>query len=128
MDVVDFVNTISDNMWDIYDTLGVQATRTFLVEEFKKVMSSDGSYINPSHLFILADSIVGNGEIKSVRRNGINRSVGPITKACFEECFTNLVHSAIFTEVDNMNSVSSNIACGRLCNIGTNSGYNEIVA
>jgi len=126
MDIVDHTKTECDNMYSVLDVFGIMACRTFLVEEFKKVMGSDGAYINPSHFFLLSDAITKNGEIQSVRRNGINRSVGPITKACFEEAFNNFVHAAMFTEVDEMTSVSSSIAAGKECEIGTNSGYTQL--
>lgn len=118
LEYVDFTRTTCDNMWEIFETLGIEATRTFLIEEIKKVLCGDGAYVNICHFMILVDSMTRNGSIDGVRRAGIDRSVGPFTKAAFEEVFSNFITSAAFTEVDYMNSVSSNIALGKRCNIG----------
>ena len=125
MQCVDKINTISDDMWEIYETLGIEATRTFLIEEVKKALCDDGSYINIVHFSLLADSCTRTGTIKPVRRNGIDRNVGPWTKAAFEEPVANFVTASIFTESDDMTSVSATIAFGKLSNIGTTSGYFE---
>ena len=59
-----------------------------------------------------------------IKRHGINKSedLGPIAKISFEEVSKVLYESSIFSEVDDMNGVSSNIMLGQLCkNVGTNS-------
>lgn len=127
MDVVNFVETLSDDMWEIYETLDIDAVRLFLIEEVRKVLCSDGAYINPAHFMLLADSMTRGGEIAGVRRHDIDRSVGPITKAAFEEAMTNFLKAAIYTENDDMKSVSSTVAFGRLCKIGTESGYFDLI-
>lgn len=116
---IDFVKTSSDDIWEVYNVLGIEATRDFLIEELEKVLSSDGTYINNSHYMLLADSMTHEGIISSVSRFGINRDVGPLTKAAFEEALGNVVTAAVFGEVDDMNSVTSNISFGNLCRMGT---------
>jgi len=119
LDFVDFVNTSCDDMWDVYSTLGIEAVRTFLIEEFSNILCGDGSYIHKAHFMMLADSMTQSGMIKSVQRSGINRSVGPFTKATFECALNNFITACTFTEVDDMTSVSGNISFGKLCNFGT---------
>ena len=75
---------------------------------------------------LLSDSITRTGTIKSVSRNGISRSVGPFTKAAFEEPINNFIKSTLFGEVDDLNSVSSGISFGKICNIGTSCNYFEL--
>lgn len=118
--IVDFINTVSDDMWEIYNVLGIEATRNFIIEEMDKILCGDGSYINKYHFMLLADSMTQSGEIKSVQRHGIHRrTAGIFGKAVFEESVGNFTISCIFTETDNMNSVSANIPFGSLCPIGT---------
>lgn len=126
VDIVDSTKTISDNMWEIYERFGIEATRAFLVDEVRKTLCGEGSYINPAHFMLLSDSITRTGTIKSVSRNGISRSVGPFTKAAFEEPINNFIKSTLFGEVDDLNSVSSGISFGKVCNIGTSCGYFEL--
>lgn len=128
LDIVDFVDTLSDDMWEIYKMLDIDAVRIFLIEEVRKVLCSEGGYININHFMLLADSITRSGDIGGARRHDIDRSVGPITKASFEEAMTNFLKAAIYTENDDMKSVSSTIAFGKLCKIGTQSGYFDLIS
>ena len=62
---------ISNNMWDIYKNLGIEAVREFLIEEFKSVVSSDGTYIDMRHVMLLVDIMCHTGSISSISRYGI---------------------------------------------------------
>lgn len=53
-DDVDETRTISNNVWDIYDTLGIEAAKQFLVEEFMAIMNG----INTCHSKLLGKSVV----------------------------------------------------------------------
>uniref|UniRef100_A0A6C0M0W0 DNA-directed RNA polymerase n=1 Tax=viral metagenome TaxID=1070528 RepID=A0A6C0M0W0_9ZZZZ len=120
LDGVDFAHTTCDDMWNVYETLGVEATREFLIEEFKKVLCADG-YINERHISILVDTMVCKGTITSAARNGIDRDVGPLAKASFEETVQNFASAAAFGETERMDSVASSITMAKLTNVGT--GY-----
>lgn len=124
---VDAVNTVCNNMWQIYRTLGIEAARLFLIEEFTQVLCSGGSYINPRHIMLLADTMTQGGTISNVRREGIDRkSVGPLAKATFEKTFDSLVESATFSEQDSLRSVSSRITMGILLDGGTGFVHTEM--
>lgn len=117
---VDTTRTICDDLWTINETLGLMATREFLIDELTRVISFDGTYINPRHIQILVDRMLDTGTITSVGRNGISReNVGPIAKIMFEQQVDNAAKAALFTEADQMNSVSSAVMYGSSSNIGT---------
>ena len=118
--LIDSVNTVCNDMWQVYQTLGIEASRIFLIEEFTQVLCSGGSYINPRHVMLLIDSMTQTGTITSIRREGIDRrSVGPIAKASFEKTFENFIEASAFTEQDTMSSVSSRITLGSLIASGS---------
>lgn len=110
---------VSNDMWSILSVFGIEAARNFLFEEFKKIISFDGTYINARHIDLLVDSMTYTGTITSVRRDGIPRDVGPIAKLMFEKAIENCVESAIFSEYDPLNSVSAAIMFGKLAVVGT---------
>ena len=86
------IKTLCNNMWDIYHLLGVEATRQFLIDEFKDIVSSDGSYINIRHIMVMVDFMTFQGEIHSISRYGMKKSFsGPLAKASFEECLENFI-------------------------------------
>lgn len=112
-------NTTCDDMWSIFEVLGVEATRNFLVEEFTRVISFDGTYINPRHIELLVDSMLKSGSITAVRRDGISRNVGPISKIMFEQAIDNAAQASVRTEVDRLESIASCIMFGKPVRLGT---------
>ena len=117
---VDVINTISNDIYEVLDVLGIEAARMILMEEFMDVIISAGSSLNPRHIQVLVDTMTFSGGIMSIDRFGINRSnYGPIAKASFEEMTDQLYRSAIFGEIDNCNGVSANVLFGQEANCGT---------
>jgi len=111
---------ISNNMWDIYGSLGIEAARQFLIDEFMNVVSSDGTYINICHVMLLVDIMTFSGTISSVSRYGIKRAqAGPLAKASFEESLDNFLKAGVFGDIETTNGVSASIMCGKRSKIGT---------
>jgi len=114
--------TINDNMWDIYDCLGIEATRAFLVSEIIKVLSFDGTFVNPKHVMLLVDRMTLDGHINAVNRYGMDREhFGPLAKMAFEESTENAIRSAIHGETDELSGVNACIITGKTANIGSSS-------
>lgn len=117
---VDIYNTVTNNMWEIYEVLGIEAVREFLIEEFFGVVSGDGSDINKRHVSLLVDAMCFSGTILSISRYGIkNASVGPVAKASFEQCLDNFLKAGVYGQLEQTNGVSASIICGKLSKIGT---------
>lgn len=111
--------TINDHMWDIYECLGIEAARSFLVEEILKVLSFDGTFVNPKHVMLLVDRMMMDGGISSVNRYGMDRAYfKPLSKAAFEESVDNLLRSGIHGETDDLKGVSAAVMTGNTPSIG----------
>ena len=118
---VDYRKTTCDNMWEVVSVLGIEAARKFIAREITKVISFDGSYVNPRHVEILVDKMVRSGKITSVSRYGIERDVGALAKGMFEKSVDNFAEAAAFTEVDWVKGVSACVMMGTTCRGGTGS-------
>jgi DNA-directed RNA polymerase beta' subunit len=117
---VDKVRTISNNMWEIYDTLGIEAARNFLINEFASVVSSDGTFVNDSHIMLLVDTMTFSGSIISISRYGMKKeNCGPMAKASFEESLDNFLKAGAYGEKETTNGVSASIMLGKLSKFGT---------
>jgi len=116
---VDPTRTVTNSIWEIYRTLGVEATRRFLIEEVTRILSFGGTYVNPRHIQLLVDSMTDTGDITNVNRNGISRAEGPIKKIMFEQPIDNTVEAAAFVEEDLLRSVASSIMYGKVAKSGT---------
>ena len=115
---IDATRTMSNDIREIYETLGVEAARTALYNELINV-TSEGS-MNYRHLSLLIDTMTYKGQLMSIDRHGINRGdIGPLAKSSFEETTDMLINASIFAEYDNVNGVSANVMLGQQPPCGT---------
>lgn len=117
---VDYTRTVSNNVIEVLETLGIEAARAALLTELKHVLSFDGSYVNHRHLAILVDVMTYRGHLMSITRHGVNRTeTGALTRCSFEETADILLEAAAFSEIDNMKGVTDNVMIGQLAKLGT---------
>lgn len=113
---IDTENTMTNNIWDIYHTLGVEAVRQAIVDELVAIMPS----ISILHSKFLADYMTHTGTLISISRYTLrSEGSGPLSKASFEETIDNLINAGITGEIENSASVSTSIICGKLGSFGT---------
>ena len=118
---VDSTKTISNDIHEIREIFGIESSRAILFKEIKNVIEDSGIYINSRHLDILVDVMTNKGYIMSIDRHGINRSDrGPLARSSFEETTDQLVKAGIYSQIDNMVSVTANIMTGQKARFGTN--------
>ncbi len=117
---VDAARTISNDINEIYETLGIEAARQALFNEISDVIKFADLYVNYRHLSLLVDTMTNKGYMLSIDRHGINRvDIGPLAKSSFEETNDMIVKAGIFAELDKINGVSASVMCGQIANAGT---------
>ena len=123
LDYIDNTRTYSNDIAEIQQVLGIEATRQSIYNEIREVMeSSDGIYINYHHLGLLADRMTCNHQLVPIYRTGIlSDNIGPIAKATFEVQTDVFLQAARHGEYDNMRGVSANVMCGQVGTYGTHS-------
>jgi DNA-directed RNA polymerase beta' subunit len=115
---VDGTKLVSSHVHDIYENLGIEATRSTLIQEITTLFEEAG--VNCRHLGLLCDVMTRQGRLMSVDRYGINKmDIGPIAKASFEETEKILLRAALFSEVDPVTGISANIMMGQPIRGGT---------
>lgn len=116
---VDSVNTISNDVTEIYEIFGIEAARQALYNEIDDILNSTTS-VNHRHIALLVDTMTCKGYLLSIDRHGINRSdIGPLAKCSFEETSDILIKAGVFGETDKINGVSANIMLGQIAKCGT---------
>jgi DNA-directed RNA polymerase II subunit RPB1 len=119
-DYVDSTRTFSNDVIEIHQVLGMEATRQTIYNEMSEVLEFDGSYINYHHMALLVDRMTFSHKIVSVFRHGINNDdIGPIAKASFEETPEMFLKAARHGELDLMKGVSANVMVGQEGYYGT---------
>ena len=117
---IDYKKTISNDINEIYDLLGIEAARNALYAELSSVISDAELYVNYRHIALLVDTMTNKGYLLSIDRHGINRvDIGPLAKCSFEETTDMLVKAGIHSEVDKITGVSANIMLGQIPPCGT---------
>ena len=114
---VDYTQTISNDVIEVYELLGIEAVRKLLIEQMIDVFDE---YINDRHVELLCEIMTSKGSLVSIDRHCINRGdVGPLAKCSFEDTADQLIKSSIFGEKDKLLGVSSNIMMGQNVPCGT---------
>ena len=114
---IDTTRTTTNDLMEIYRTLGIEAVRQAIYSEFADVL---GGYINYHHLAMLCDRMTMNAKPTSIFRHGINNDdIGPLAKASFEETPKMFLEAAQHGELDPMSGVSANVMCGQEAEFGT---------
>ena len=118
--VVDDATTLyTNNIYKMEKTFGIEAARTCLLIELRKILDHYGIYINARHLFVLIDAMTQNGKVTPLSRHGLKRSNCSALKRCtFEEVVKVLHEAALKEEVDSVDGVSPCILTGKVANIG----------
>ncbi len=117
---INFAKTTCNYMWEIYECLGIEAARNFLIKEFNLVVGSDNNYVHQSHIMLLADVMTFPGSIISVSRYTLKKDqCGPFSKASFEESLENFLMAGCFAQKDSARSVSASIMLGKTGLFGT---------
>jgi DNA-directed RNA polymerase beta' subunit len=121
---VDGTKLTSSHVHDVYETLGIEATRSTLIQEITTLFEEAG--VNCRHLGLLCDVMTRAGRLMSVDRYGINKmDIGPLAKASFEETEKILLSAALFGEMDPVTGISANIMMGQPIRGGT--GFFDIL-
>ena len=119
-DYIDSSRTISNDIKEVYDVLGIEAARQIIYNEIMDVMKASGVSINYHHLSLLCDRMTSNEGMVSIFRSGIlNDNIGPISKSTFEVHTEVLLTASRHADFDHMRGVSANIMTGQLGNFGT---------
>jgi len=123
-DYIDCEKSISNDIIEVYQVLGIEAARNALIKEI--ILVAEGHYINHRHIELLVDAMTNRGDLVSINRQGIKRGdTGPLAKCSFEDTTDQLIKSSIFSEKDKLKGVSSNIMMGQIIKSGT--GLSDIL-
>jgi len=114
LDYIDVTRTISNDIVEVFNVLGIEAARQTIYNELVDVIEFDGTYINSHNFSLLCDRMTFTSKMISIFRHGINNdNIGPIAKASFEETPEMFLKAARHAELDTMRGISANVMCGQ---------------
>ena len=116
----DPARVFTNDIMEISSILGIEAGRTMIIHELKKVLDDNGIKVDVRHIMLLADLMCFSGEIKGIVRTGITKQkASPFARAAFEETTKHLLDAAFKGEIETLTGVVENIIVGQPVKVGT---------
>ena len=116
---VDHNRLMSNDIWAVRCTYGVEAARSTIVNQIRSVFGVYGINVDPRHLSLISDYMTFGGDYTAMNRNGMQTMSSPFLQMSFETTAQFLTQAALTGSSDEMNSPSSNIVAGRPIRHGT---------
>ena len=117
---IDATRTISNNINEIIQLYGVEAARSFIIEQLYNIIIQNDNNIDPRHVVLIADHMCRLGYITPITEKGLkNHPVGSLTRAGFKYP-KKVFHSAALTgQKESLEPVYASMMTGRLMRLGT---------
>jgi len=117
---VDRKRTTTNDIFQIYETLGIEAARNSIVIEAMNVLKDQNLDVDIRHIMLVADQMTVTGELQAVGRQGISGAKESVlARAAFEETEKHILNAAIYGEIDSLDGVAENIIIGQPIPVGT---------
>ncbi len=117
---VDTTRTVSNNIFEIYDVLGIEAARNAIINQAKYTMDEQGLNTDIRYIMLLADLMTISGTIRSIGRYGISgQKAGVLVRAGFEETKKHFTIASVRGEVDELRGTVENVMMNQVAPIGT---------
>ncbi|KAI5189376.1 DNA-directed RNA polymerase III subunit RPC1 [Nematocida minor] len=115
--------TRTNNIYETYRTLGIEAARESIVKEIQYTIGRHGISVDVRHIGLLADVMCFTGEICGMTRFGLQKMGGSsvLTLASFEQTGEHLFTAGYSGYEDKIDGVSECIISGQRIPIGTGS-------
>jgi DNA-directed RNA polymerase subunit A" len=117
---VDFTRTTTNNIYEIYEVLGIEAARNAVIKEAVSTLEEQGLEVDIRHIMLVADAMTTDGELKQIGRHGVaGEKQSILARAAFEMTVNNLLDAAVRGDVDNLSGITENIIVGQPIKLGT---------
>jgi len=112
----------TNNLKEIYQVLGIEATRNAIIQEAMSVLNEQGMDVDVRHIVLVADMMTADGAIRQIGRHGISGSKNSaLARAAFEVTIKHLLGAGIAGTKDPLRGITENVILGQLIPLGTGS-------
>jgi hypothetical protein len=122
---VDPLYSYSNDFYEVSELLGIEATRSILIMEFKNVLLQE-EYINSRHIGLIVDIMTNLGRLNPISFYGAGRfGQGAMSLATNQQTMKVFTQAAAFGKKEKVDSVSASIMVGKQAKIGA--GFVEVL-
>lgn len=122
MSEVDSTRTVTNNIHEIEEVLGIEATRNAIISEAEKTLQEQGLDVDIRHIMLVADMMTTSGEVRQVGRHGVSgEKASVLARASFEITTKHLLDACVHGEKDRLDGIIENVIAGQPIPLGTGS-------
>lgn len=120
IDEVDSTRTKSNDLYEVFKTLGIEATRQLVIDEVMNVFENQGISVDIRHIMLAADMMCASGSVKGITRYGVvGEKSSVLARASFETPIRHIIAASERGEIDPLTSVIENVMINQGVPIGT---------
>ncbi len=120
VDGVDTTRTTTNNVYEIWQTLGIEAARTALVKEITNTLEEQGLEVDTRHIMLVADLMTSKGYLQQIGRHGIaGTKTSVLARAAFEITVPTIAKASLEGQVETLKGVTENVIVGATVPVGT---------
>ncbi len=117
---VDETRTTTNDVFEIEETLGIEAARQAVIDEVYKVIETQGLNVDIRHLMLVADVMCADGKVKGITRYGVVRDKASVlARASFETPIKHIINASLYGDIDKLTSVVENVMLNQPVPVGT---------
>ncbi len=117
---VDKKRTTTNDIYEIYTILGIEAARQSIINEIYKVIENQGLNVDIRHIMLVSDIMTVTGEPLGITRYGVvSEKSSTLARASFETPIKHIINASLNGEMDNLNSVVENVMLNQPVPLGT---------
>jgi DNA-directed RNA polymerase subunit A" len=117
---IDESRTTTNNIYEISETLGIEAARNAIIIETRKDLEEQGLDVDIRHIMLVADIMTMTGRIRQIGRHGVSgEKFSVLARAAFEVTMKHLLEASARGEADTLQGVAENVIVGQVIPIGT---------
>jgi DNA-directed RNA polymerase subunit A' len=117
---VDTTRSTTNNVYEIWQTLGIEAARTALIKEITNTLEEQGLEVDTRHIMLVADLMTSKGYLQQIGRHGVaGTKTSVLARAAFEITVPTIARASLEGQVEALKGVTENVIVGATVPVGT---------
>jgi DNA-directed RNA polymerase subunit A' len=117
---LDLSRVTTNNVYEIWQTLGIEAARTALVREVTNTLEEQGLEVDIRHIMLVADLMTSKGYLQQIGRHGIaGTKTSVLARAAFEITVPTIAKASMEGQTEALKGVTENVIVGATVPVGT---------
>jgi DNA-directed RNA polymerase subunit A' len=117
---IDLTRITTNNVYEVWQTLGIEAARTALIKEITNTLEEQGLEVDTRHIMLVADLMTSKGYLQQIGRHGIaGTKTSVLARAAFEITVPTIAKASLEGQIETLKGVTENVIVGATVPVGT---------